>query len=155
MPPRPPLCARAKWLVLATFLIAAACRGASPAAETATTSESAPTVAAPAASAPVEPALPLAPPDFAEGAINEVAFEGDYECDPGFAPQITLSDDGTTKAFNAYLHDRLLTSGTWSWDGTTLRIESPAGSFAFTDVEIGDGTLVLGRGEEQWACRNL
>jgi hypothetical protein len=134
-------------LVLCTALLGAACGDASPSADGAAAPD---TVATPADTTPS-----LAPPDFAEGAINSVAFEGSYACDPGFAPEITLSDDGTTKAFSAYLHERLFTSGTWSWDGTTLRIESTAGSFAFTDVEIGDGTMVLGTGAEQWACRNL
>jgi hypothetical protein len=105
--------------------------------------------------APADPMPALASPDFADGAINEVAFEGSYACDPGFAPEITLSDDGTTKVFTAYLHQRLFTSGTWSWDGTTLRIVTTSGSFAFSEIELGDGTMVLGRGEARWACRNL
>lgn len=77
-------------------------------------------------------------------------MEGEYTGDPGFAPQITRSNDGTRKVFNADLHERLLTGGRWSGDGSTLRIESTAGSCAFVKIEIGDGCLVLGRGDERW-----
>ncbi len=151
MMPCPTLRPRALLLAVSTALLNAACGGTSPATDDAATIDA---VAAPAEPAPVETTT-LAPPDFAEGAINAVAFEGSYACDPGFAPEITLSDDGTTKEFRAFLNQRLLTSGTWTWDGTTLRIESTADAFTFTDIEIGDGTMVLGTGAEQWACRNL
>jgi hypothetical protein len=134
--------------VSAAFLVAA-CDGATPASDAPAATDARPTTAS------TDSTTPLAEPDFVEGTINAVAFEGDYACDPGFAPQITLGDDGTTRAFRAYLHERLFTSGTWSWDGTTLRIESTAGSFAFTEVALGDGTMVLGTGDERWECRNV
>jgi hypothetical protein len=113
------------------------------------------TVAGGAENRVVAPADTSAPPDFLPGSINAVAFEGSYACDPGFAPEVTFGVDGDTPVFRAYLDQQLLTSGTWSWDGTTLRIESSAGSFAFTDVAIDDGTLVLGTGTERWDCRYL
>lgn len=97
----------------------------------------------------------LEDPDFAEGSINAVAFEGSYACDPGIAPEIALSDDGTTRRFSAWMDRRLFTTGTWSWDGTTLRIESTAGTFTFDTVDLGDGTMVLGTGEARWECRYL
>ena len=124
-----------------------ACTPSSPAAERADTPDSRPV-------APSTAATP-ADGDFAAGTINAVAFEGSYACDPGFAPQITFSDDGTDKVFSAYLDNRLLTSGSWSWDGTTLHIESPGGTFTFTEIDLGDGTMTLGRGEAQWVCRSL
>lgn len=90
--------------------------------------------------------------EFAPGGINAVAFEGSYTCDPGIAPEIALRDDGTTKAFSAWMDQRLFTSGTWSWDGRTLRIESSAGTFAFDSVALDDGTMVLGTGDDRWDC---
>jgi hypothetical protein len=133
-------------IALATVFLAA-CAPSSPATDRAQTPDS----------LAVPPSLAVTPTDgdFAEGTINTVAFEGSYACDPGFAPQITFSDDGTDKVFSAYLDNRLLTSGGWSWDGTTLHIDSQGGTFNFTDIDIGDGTLTLGRGESQWVCRNL
>ncbi|HMS02487.1 MAG TPA: hypothetical protein PKE51_05915 [Gemmatimonadaceae bacterium] len=94
-----------------------------------------------------------AAPDFVEGSINPVAFEGAWRCDPGIAPDIAFSDDGTTREFAAWLDDRLFTSGSWSWDGTTLRVETTAGTWAFTEITLGDGTMVLGAGDARWACR--
>lgn len=146
---RLPLLPRAFALPVA-FALLAACsdRASSRPADTSAPGASSTTVM-------VDTTPPLDAPDFAEVTINSVAFEGSYACDEGIAPQIVLTDDGAERAFLAYMDQRLFTSGTWSWDGTALRIESSAGTYVFTEVELGDGTMVLGKGEDRWVCRNV